>query len=242
MYPGLACSWHLVSPQPCLGPELVLSFMEVADFARNNCSILRQSSNSELQHTENARERLLEWSEQPEIKEKRGRLCTITMRWWYNPFSLCLSGDESIFLCIDAFDHSQVCKKVQLQRRAEKKSQVALCPLSFSSVIFTSQRQPLQKKGSQVYNNRAYIHSFSQRHNSRFASDWGSVLAGKQFSGGLLLLRAACFARLFSITHELWIWCFHVSHPTMLRFSGMTRKCDKESFLSQRRPDSIRIR
>lgn len=36
-------------------------------------------------------------------------------------FSLRLSGDESLFLCIDALDHSQVCKKCNHKEEEEKK-------------------------------------------------------------------------------------------------------------------------
>lgn len=74
-----------------------------------------------------------------------------------------------------------------------------------------------------------------------------SLPTGEAFSQGNTVQRwvvvavSSMFARLFSMTHELWIWCVHVSRPTMPCFSGVTRKCDEESFLSQRRHDSIRI-
>lgn len=71
--------------------------------------------------SERERERLLDRSERPEIKEKRGRLCTITVRWWYNALFFPLSGDESLFLCIDALDHSQVCKKWNRKEEQRKK-------------------------------------------------------------------------------------------------------------------------
>lgn len=157
-------------------------------------------------------------------------------------FSLCLSGDESLFLCIDALDHSQVCKKCNRKEEQRGKSRKLRCPLSFSSVIFSSQHRQLQRKRSQVYNNRPYIHSFS-----RYATIPASLptretfLLGNTVQRWVVVAASSMFARLFSMTHELWIWCVHVSSPTMPRFSGVTRKCDEESFLSQRRPDSIRI-
>lgn len=109
-------------------------------------------------------------------------------------FSLCLSGDESLFLCIDALDHSQVCKKVQSQKQVEKKSCKSRS-VRFHLAVRFSQVNCSRCRGRDLKFTTTvliFIHSLDARHNSRFTSDGGSILAGKQFSGGLSLLRAAC--------------------------------------------------
>lgn len=165
------------------------------------------------------------------------------MRWWYNALSLSVCQEMKVFFFVLMLliIHRSVkrCNRKDEQRKSHK-----LRSVRFHLAMWFSQvnGNHCRGRGSQVYNNRAYFHSFSQ-HTAQFSLRFrlGKRSRREAVQRWVVVAASSMFARLFSITHELWIWCIHVSHPTMPCFSGVTRKCDKESILSQRRPDSIRI-
>lgn len=156
-------------------------------------------------------------------------------------FSLRLSGDESLFLCIDALDHSQVCKKCNHKEEEEEKSGKSRSVRFHLAARFSQVNggscggRDLEFTASAL----TFIHSLDTI--PAWLPTGEAFLQGNTVQRWVVVAASGMFARLFSMTHELWIWRVHVSSPTMPRFSGVTRKCDEESFLSQRRPDSIRI-
>lgn len=129
------------------------------------------------------------------------------------------------------------------QRRAEKKKRGKLRSVRFHLAVRFSQVNGSSRRGRDLkFTTTLYSFVLSTHGTIPASLQTGKTfLLGNTVQRWVVVAASSVFARLFSMTHELWIWCVHVSSPTMPRFSGVTRKCDEESFLSQRRPDSIRI-